>query len=146
MIPAFAHVASHLTGVLPAARAVVALVAAGLAWWSWPAAAQQVYRCGNAYVHAPCPQGRPVDVADPRDPAQVEQARAQTARDQQLADQLHRENAAREAAHRKALLAEAKQAQKMAAAQRRAARARERARKDAQQLATRKAVSPKALP
>ena len=146
MIPAFAHFAPHLIGLLPASRMALALVAAGLAWWLWPAAAQEVYRCGNAYAHAPCPQGKAVDVADPRDSAQVEQARAQTARDQQLADRLHRENAAREAAHRKALLAEAKQAQKMAAAQGRAVRARERARKAAQQQATRKAVSPKALP
>ena len=146
MIPASVHFASHFIGLLPASRVAFALVAAGLTWWSWPAAAQEVYRCGNAYAHVPCPQGRSVDVADPRDPAQVEQARAQTARDQQLADRLHRENAAREAAHRKALLAEAKQAQKMAAAQRRAVRAKERARKAAQQQATRKAVSPKALP
>lgn len=127
---------------------VSVLAIACLAWGlgGISAKAQTVYRCGSTYAHAPCPEGRPVDVADPRDAAQVEQSRAQTARDKQLADALHRENAAREAAYRKTMQAEAKRAQKLAAQRRREERAKERARKAARKTDVRKAVSPKPVP
>lgn len=121
-----------------------ALLLPFLAWMlllSGTALAQSVYRCGSTYSHAPCPQGKPVDVADPRNPAQVQQARAQTARDQDLADQLHRENAEREAARRKVLKQEALLARKNALAQQRAWLRQERARRAARKHDTRKVVS-----
>jgi hypothetical protein len=139
---------THATHVFNCRRWPIAHAAAflllttGLVMHGVPACAQSVYRCGSSYSHAPCTQGKSVDVADPRNPAQVQQARAQTARDQRLADQLHHENAAREAAHRQALQAEAKQAHKLALAQQRALRQQQRVRKTRHKLDTRKAVSP----
>ncbi|NNM66208.1 MAG: DUF4124 domain-containing protein [Burkholderiales bacterium] len=120
-----------------------ALLLPFLAWMllSGTALAQSVYRCGSTYSQAPCPQGKPVNVVDPRNPAQVQQALAQTARDQDLADQLHRENAEREAARRKVLKQEALLARKNALAQQRAWLRQERARRAARQHDTRKVVS-----
>lgn len=130
-----------ITGFHLARMALLLLLFAWMLQQGGAAFAQSVYRCGSTYSHAPCPQGKPVDVADPREPAQVEQARAQTARDQRLADQLHRENAEREAARRKALKQEALQARKHALAQHRAWLRQERARKAARKHDMRKAVS-----
>jgi hypothetical protein len=129
-----------------AQAAAFVLLTAGLGMQGMPACAQSVYRCGSSYSHAPCTQGKSVDVADPRSPAQVQQARDQTARDQRLADQLHHENAAREAAHRQALQAEAKQAHQRALAQQRALRQQQRVRKTRHKLGTRKAVIPAPAP
>jgi hypothetical protein len=122
------------------------LLTADLVMHGVPARAQSVYRCGSSYSHTPCAQGQSVDVADPRNPAQVQQARAQATRDQRLADQLHHENAAREAAHRQALQAEAKRAHKLDLAQQRVLRQQQRVRKARHKLDTRKAVSPTPTP
>lgn len=61
------------------------------------APAQTVYRCGpdgREYQEAPCPNGRPVDVADPRGEAQRREAAQLAQREAALAQQLGREQAA----------------------------------------------------
>ena len=58
--------------------------------------AQTVYRCGNTYSQAPCPQARLVEVSDARSPAQ--QADAQRVADdgRRLAAEMRRERLAEE--------------------------------------------------
>ncbi len=132
---------SIITGLYLLRAALLLPLLAWILLQSGAAMAQSVYRCGSTYSHAPCPQGQPVAVADPRHPAQVQQARAQTARDQDLADRLHRENAEREAARRKVLKQESLQARKNALAQQRALLRQERARKAARKHDTRKVLT-----
>jgi hypothetical protein len=65
-----------------------------------PAFAQTVYRCGadgRIYSQTPCPEGREVDVADPRSAADRQAAAAVAEREAGLADTLRRERLAREA-------------------------------------------------
>lgn len=50
--------------------------------------AQAVYRCGDAYSQAPCPQARLVDAADPRSAGQLTEARLLAANDRQQADDM----------------------------------------------------------
>lgn len=79
----------------------------------WPlmllqAVAQPVYRCGpagNSYSHQPCPEGRVVDVSDPRSPAQVKEARDSLREQERWAVRAARERRAEEAAHPPALAA-----------------------------------------
>ena len=78
-----------------------ALVACGvlLALSLQSAVAQQVYRCGadgRTYQNAPCPQGKAVDVADPRSAEQQKSARAAAKVDARLAGDLERDRVARE--------------------------------------------------
>jgi hypothetical protein len=66
------------------------------------AGAQTVYRCGpagNSYSHQPCPEGRVVDVNDPRSPAQVKEARDSLREQERWAVRAARERRAEEAAH-----------------------------------------------
>ena len=61
--------------------------------------AQTVWRCGadgRSYSDSPCPEGRPVGMADARSEAQVAQAQQVLARDRQLARQLVAERQQRE--------------------------------------------------
>ena len=61
--------------------------------------AQPIYRCGDAYSQAPCPQARLVDVADARSAAQLADAKGLAANDrQQAVDMASRREAARNAA------------------------------------------------
>lgn len=58
------------------------------------ASAQAVWRCGSdgrSYSDLPCPGGRALDVADPRDDDQRAQAQQVALREQQLAQQLRQE-------------------------------------------------------
>jgi hypothetical protein len=76
--------------------AVIALAASGAAQ-----AQDKVYRCGpggNQYSSTPCPDGKSVDVADPRSATQQDAARAAAARDAQLGNQLARQRRERERA------------------------------------------------
>jgi len=50
--------------------------------------AEAIYRCGDAYSQAPCPQARLVDVADARSVAQVSEAKLLAASDRQRADDM----------------------------------------------------------
>jgi hypothetical protein len=66
------------------------------------AGAQTVYRCGpagNSYSQLPCPEGRVVDVSDPRSPAQVKEARDAWREQERWAVRAARERRADEAAH-----------------------------------------------
>ena len=65
-----------------------------------PAAAQTVYRCGNAYSHVPCAEGVAVNTDDARSAAQKAQSEQAQARDQRAAKAME-----------KGRLAEEKQAQ-----------------------------------
>jgi len=66
------------------------------------AAAQPVYRCGNAYSESPCPQARLVDVSDERSDAQRLAARQLAANDKQLGEQMAHERLTAEAAQSRA--------------------------------------------
>lgn len=66
---------------------------------SWTGvSAQTVYRCGDSYSTQPCDQAKPVTNADPRSPAQQQQAQANAARDGDLAQRMEQERLAREKA------------------------------------------------
>ncbi len=80
----------------------IALLLAGLAAGaahSQPAASEgnTAYRCANGtYSSTPCPGGTQLDVADPRTPAQQQQAKDAAAREDRLAKQLAAERRLRE--------------------------------------------------
>ncbi len=64
-----------------------------------PAAAETVYRCGpdgRSYSSTPCPGGKAVVVADPRDAQQRDEGRQVAERERQLAARLGAERAQRE--------------------------------------------------
>ena len=81
------------------------LCLAGAAAW-----AQTVYRCGNSYSQTPCPNAVALDVADPRTPAQRDEAAAAAARDAQTANALESSRLAEEARLEAARTREAKSA------------------------------------
>ncbi len=65
------------------------------------AAAATVYRCGpdgREYRDSPCADGHAVDMADPRSPDQVAEARRVAALERRLADRLAADRTARESA------------------------------------------------
>ena len=67
----------------------------------WAAPPQTVYRCGpdgRVYSQAPCADGKPLSVEDPRSASQQRQARDVAASDAQLAGQLADERRQREQA------------------------------------------------
>ncbi len=71
-------------------------------------AAQTVYRCGaqgNEYSQLPCQSGRAIDVADPRSPEQVGEARKASAAQYKLALQMANERRANERATRQVVAA-----------------------------------------
>lgn len=77
--------------------ALAALVAVPV----WAAPPQTVYRCGpdgRVYSQAPCADGKPLSVEDPRSASQQREARDAAARDAQLAGQLADERRQRERA------------------------------------------------
>ncbi len=75
---------------------VAALLAAALS----AAQAQTVYRCGNAYSQAPCPQAQAVDVSDPRSAAQQAEARHVANDERRLAAEMRRDRLADEGSAR----------------------------------------------
>ena len=68
-----------------------------------PATAQSVYRCGNAYSSAPCPQGKAVDADDARTSSQRDEALRLAADEKRRADEMERARLRREAEMRPAL-------------------------------------------
>lgn len=78
------------------------------------ASAQTVYRCGNSYSQAPCPNGVALDVADPRTPAQRAEAQAAAERDAKAADALEKTRVTEE---NRLAAARAREARAAAAAQ-----------------------------
>jgi hypothetical protein len=58
--------------------------------------AQTVYKCGNTYSQVVCPDAKPVQVDDSRQPEQKQQADAATAKEAKLAKSLEKERLARE--------------------------------------------------
>jgi hypothetical protein len=80
-------------------KALLFIAGAFFAAGSPGVAAEQVYRCGpdgRLYQNKPCPQGKAVDVADPRSAEQQKSARAAAKADVRLADELERDRRARE--------------------------------------------------
>ena len=74
-----------------------AMVAIALLFSSGIAAAQTIYRCGNSYTRVPCPDGRALDVGDPRSAAQRAEARRVAAAEKQLGDTMARDRRQAEA-------------------------------------------------
>ena len=66
------------------------------------AQAQTVYRCGNEYSQAPCPNGKPVDTADPRTPEQRAQAERLNASEARRTAEMRRERLAEQATQKPA--------------------------------------------
>ena len=58
--------------------------------WLAPAAAQNIYRCGDAYSQAPCPGGAAVQVEDARSAAQRTQSIQAVQRDAKAADAMEK--------------------------------------------------------
>ncbi|MEO8058039.1 MAG: hypothetical protein ABI671_06910 [Burkholderiales bacterium] len=67
------------------------------------AQAEEVYRCGSAYSHAPCPQGRLVEATDARSEAQRAEATHVASGERRLAAEMRRDRLAEEAALKPAL-------------------------------------------
>ena len=61
------------------------------------ASAQNVYRCGNSYSQAPCPDGVPVDVQDARTAEQKIQSDANIRRETSTADAMEKKRLKEEA-------------------------------------------------
>ena len=78
------------------------IVAALLAAAALSAAHAQnaVYRCGNTYSHAPCPDAKQVEVGDARSAAQQSEARRVADDERRLATDMRRERLADEHARR----------------------------------------------
>ncbi|HEY6512822.1 MAG TPA: hypothetical protein VI032_12625 [Burkholderiaceae bacterium] len=72
-------------------RALCALAASLAALTQATFAQDRVYRCGDAYVHEACADGRGIDVADARSAQQAAQARQVALRDARQADALERQ-------------------------------------------------------
>jgi hypothetical protein len=72
------------------------VLVASCALWK-PAAAQNVYKCGDGYSQQPCPGGKSLPVDDARSDAQRKQAGTAAARDARLADTLEKDRLKQEA-------------------------------------------------
>lgn len=73
-----------------------------LALLAGTAGAQAVYRCGNQYSQQPCPDGRQVQVEDPRTAAEAKRADAETQRQAKAADAMEKARLQQEASVAKA--------------------------------------------
>lgn len=80
-------------------KTIVATLLAAAAF-SGAHAQNAVYRCGNAYSQAPCPNAKQVEVGDARSAAQQAEARRVADDDRRLATDMHRERLADERANR----------------------------------------------
>ena len=79
------------------------LTFAMLALLASSATGQTVFRCGpagNQYSQQPCPEGKAIDVSDPRSLAQTAEARAAVRDQHRLAADMARERRAEAAAHK----------------------------------------------
>lgn len=88
---------------LPSGRSLTHLVVLLVLVAAGPALSQpaKVYRCGpdgRTYSDAPCPAGREINAADPRDADQQAQAQEVAQRERTLGDRLAAERRARERA------------------------------------------------
>jgi hypothetical protein len=79
------------------------------------AIAQTVYRCGNAYSAAPCPQAKAIDADDARTGAQRDEALRLAAEERRRGDDMERSRLRREAEIRPALASALSSAPKPAA-------------------------------
>jgi hypothetical protein len=62
-----------------------------------PAAAQNVYKCGDGYSQQPCPGGRSLAIDDGRSEAQKKQTNTAARRDARMADAMEKERLRQEA-------------------------------------------------
>src|SRR4029078_2481859 len=83
--------------VVKLAHPAPAMLAIALLFSSGIAAAQTIYRCGNSYTRVPCPDGRALDVGDPRSAAQRAEGRRVAAAEKQLGDTMARDRRQAEA-------------------------------------------------
>ncbi|MBE0473454.1 hypothetical protein [Rhodoferax sp.] len=63
---------------------------------TWPAQAQTIYRCGNAYSQLPCPGAVPLELNDARLPEQKLQTDAAAITDARLANAMAQQRLAEE--------------------------------------------------
>ena len=66
---------------------VLCLAAGG---WMAPAAAQDIYRCGDSYSRQRCPDGTPVQAEDARSAEQARQTSVAAQRDARMADAMEK--------------------------------------------------------
>ena len=85
--------------------AVLCLAASG---WIAPAAAQNIYRCGNSYSQQPCPGGKVVPTDDARSASQSSQTSAASERDAKAADAMEKARLKEEAKPAQAVMPPAK--------------------------------------
>jgi hypothetical protein len=78
-------------------------VAVGSIAWAAALSAQPVYRCGSAYGHQPCPQGKAIESDDARTPEQRQQALQAASSAKRQGDEMERSRLQREAALKPAL-------------------------------------------
>jgi hypothetical protein len=75
---------------------LVCAILANTSVWAQSNDGAAVFRCGNSYSTKPCPNGSVVDAADPRNAAQVRDAREAAQRDAALAAKMAAERRAAE--------------------------------------------------
>jgi len=85
--------------------AVFCLAASG---WIAPAAAQDIYRCGNSYSQRPCPGGKVVPADDARSATQSSQTSAASERDAKMGDAMEKARLKEEAKPAQAVMPPAK--------------------------------------
>ena len=68
--------------------ALLCIAAAG--WWAAPAAAQNIYRCGDSYSQQPCAGGKLVAASDSRTAGQKSQTDEATRRDAKSAEAMEK--------------------------------------------------------
>ncbi len=85
--------------------AMLCLAASG---WIAPAAAQNIYRCGNSYSQQPCPGGKVVPADDTRNADQRSQTSAASERDAKAGDAMEKARLKEEAKPAQAVMPPAK--------------------------------------
>lgn len=84
-----------------AAAAVTVVLVSSVS--SFSVTGQTVYRCGNAYGPAPCPEGKAIDADDSRTSVQRDEALRLVADERRRGDEMERARLRREATFRPAL-------------------------------------------
>ncbi len=80
------------------------LICAATAGWIAPAAAQNIYRCGDSYSQQPCPGGKLVPVEDARSASQKSDTSQAAVRDAKAADAMEKARLKEEAKPAQAIM------------------------------------------
>ena len=86
----------------------IALLCLAASGWIAPAAAQDIYRCGNSYSQQPCPGGKVVPADDARSASQRSQTSTASERDAKAADAMEKARLKEEAKPAQAVMPPAK--------------------------------------